>query len=136
MNRSALLNRARGPMLSPEECAIKVRALRQENKELREQHQANDLAIEAATADAQAQADALTVERERALDARVVRAELRLAAHQAGMIDLDALKLADLSMVTLNDAGELEGADVLMAELKEAKPYLFFNKGQICGRDS
>jgi hypothetical protein len=41
------------------------------------------------------------------------------------MIDLDGLKLADLSTVKLNDAGEVEGADALMTALKEAKPYLF-----------
>jgi hypothetical protein len=41
------------------------------------------------------------------------------------MVDLDGLKLADLSTVKLNDAGEVEGADALMTALKEAKPYLF-----------
>jgi hypothetical protein len=35
------------------------------------------------------------------------------------------LKLADLSKVKLNDVGDIEGADALMAEMKTAKPYLF-----------
>ena len=44
------------------------------------------------------------------------------------MIDLDGLKLADLSAVKLNEAGEVEGAAELMAALKESKPYLFQQK--------
>ncbi len=56
---------------------------------------------------------------------RIVRAELKAAAIKAGMVDLDGLKLADLSKVKLNDAGEVEGADALMEEMKKAKPYLF-----------
>jgi len=55
----------------------------------------------------------------------VIRAELKAAALKAGMVDLDGLKLADLSNVKLNDAGEVEGADTLMEELKKSKPYLF-----------
>ena len=57
--------------------------------------------------------------------ARVAQAELKAAAAQAGMIDLDGLKLIDLSRVNTNDAGELESADALMAELKREKPWLF-----------
>ena len=56
---------------------------------------------------------------------RVAQAELKAAAAQAGMIDLDGLKLLDLSRVKANDAGELEDADALMAELKREKPWLF-----------
>lgn len=60
-----------------------------------------------------------------AVDQRVIRAELKAAAIKAGMVDLDGLKLADLSTVKLNDAGEVEGADALMEAMKKAKPYLF-----------
>ena len=62
---------------------------------------------------------------ETAANERVIRAELRTAAIKAGMVDLDGLKLADLSTVKLNDAGEVEGAEALMEALKAAKPYLF-----------
>jgi hypothetical protein len=41
------------------------------------------------------------------------------------MVDLDGLKLADMSTVKLDDNGEVEGADALMEALKKAKPYLF-----------
>lgn len=64
-------------------------------------------------------------ERVQAAQANLVRAELKAVALAAGMIDLDGLKLADLSSVTLNDAGEVQGAQVLIQGLQEAKPYLF-----------
>jgi hypothetical protein len=41
------------------------------------------------------------------------------------MVDLDGLKLADLSSVKLNEQGEVEGADALMESLKKSKPWLF-----------
>lgn len=56
---------------------------------------------------------------------RIIRAELKAEALKAGMVDLDGLKLADLSTVKLNEAGEVVGAEDLMKSLKEAKPYLF-----------
>lgn len=60
-----------------------------------------------------------------AADQRVIRAELKAIAVKAGMHDLDGLKLADLSKIKLDDAGEVVGAEELMAALKKAKPYLF-----------
>lgn len=60
-----------------------------------------------------------------AADARIVRSELKAAALKAGMVDVDGLKLADLTKVKLNADGEVEGADELMADLKKAKPFLF-----------
>jgi ribosomal protein L29 len=54
-----------------------------------------------------------------------IRAELKVAAQKARLIDLDWLKLVDMSKVTLEDDGTVKGADELMAALKEAKPYLF-----------
>jgi len=60
-----------------------------------------------------------------AAHARIVRAELKAEALRAGMIDLDGLKLLDLSRVRLNEAGEVEGAAALMAQLRRDKPWLF-----------
>lgn len=68
---------------------------------------------------AQAKADA---------DLRVIRAELKAAAIAAGMVDLDGLKLLDLSGVKLSESGDIEGADALFAAAKTAKPYLFGDK--------
>lgn len=62
---------------------------------------------------------------QKAADDRIIRAELKAFAIKAGMVDLDGLKLADLSSVKLDDKGEVTGAEELMTALKEAKPYLF-----------
>ena len=58
-------------------------------------------------------------------NARIIRAELRAEAVRAGMVDLDGLKLIDASAITLGANGEVEGATVLMAEMRRAKPWLF-----------
>lgn len=58
-------------------------------------------------------------------DTRLVRAEMKAEAIRAGMIDLDGLKLLDLSAVTLNEKGEIDDASELMARFKKAKPWLF-----------
>jgi hypothetical protein len=48
---------------------------------------------------------------------------LKSEAVKAGMVDVDGLKLADLSGVTIKD-GKLDGADALFTS-EESKPYLF-----------
>jgi hypothetical protein len=53
---------------------------------------------------------------------------LKAAALKAGMHDLDGLKLADVSKVTLGAYGSVIGADEVVAELKAAKPFLFVKK--------
>ncbi len=55
----------------------------------------------------------------------LIQAELRHAAERAGMVDPDGLKLIDAAAVKVNDAGEVEGAAALMADLKRRKPWLF-----------
>jgi hypothetical protein len=64
--------------------------------------------------------EALTAAQQRAL-----QADLRVAAIRAGMIDLDGLKLLDMSKVELDDNGDLKNGDEIMAGLKEAKDFLF-----------
>jgi hypothetical protein len=56
---------------------------------------------------------------------RLIRAELKAEAIRAGMVDLDGLKLLDLSRVRLGKSGEVEGASALMAEVRQSKPWLF-----------
>jgi hypothetical protein len=58
---------------------------------------------------------------------RLVRAEMKVEAVRAGMVDLDGLKLLDLNAITLDDAGEVQNAAGLMAQLKVDKPFLFAN---------
>jgi hypothetical protein len=105
-----------------------VRELREENKGWRlkaSEHEATAKTLkEAADKAAKDAADMVTAGQKTAND-RIIRAELKASALKAGMVDLDGLKLADLSKVKLNDAGDVEGADELMAEMKKAKPYLF-----------
>ena len=56
---------------------------------------------------------------------RLVRAELRMEAVKAGMIDLDGLKLADLAQVSIGEDGEVQGGAALMERLRGEKPWLF-----------
>lgn len=77
----------------------------------------------------EAEKEAIRVQVQRDADQRVIRAELKTAALKAGMVDLDGLKLLDLSGVKLNEHGEVEGAEALMAKAKETKPYLFAPTG-------
>ncbi len=56
---------------------------------------------------------------------RLIRAELKAEAVRAGMVDLDGLKLLDLSAVRLGEGGEVEGAAALMSQLRRGKPWLF-----------
>jgi hypothetical protein len=58
-------------------------------------------------------------------EARVIRAELKAEAVKAGMIDLDGLKLIEMSEVKLTDTGEISDAQGLLARLKRGKPWLF-----------
>ncbi len=52
-------------------------------------------------------------------DTRLIRAEMKAEAIRAGMIDLDGLKLLDLSAVRLNEKAEIDDASGLMARLKK-----------------
>jgi len=83
---------------------------------------------EVALAEARARADALeqrmqTLQRE--TEQRLIRAEMKAEAVRAGMVDLDGLKLLDLSAAKLTETGEVEGAAALMARLRRDKPWLF-----------
>ncbi|NMM21835.1 MAG: hypothetical protein HHJ15_18100 [Rhodoferax sp.] len=105
-----------------------VNELREENKSWRLKHADSEkLANDYKTSADKATADAkdVTTAAQSAADARVIRAELKTVALKAGMVDLDGLKLADLTTVKLDDKGEVEGADALIEALKKAKPYLF-----------
>lgn len=109
-----------------------VRELRAENKGWRlkaqEQEAAAKAAKEAADA-AKAEADAKVTDANSKAEQRIIRAELKAIAIKAGIVDLDGLKLVDLTSVKLNEQGEVEGADALIDGLKKAKPYLFGTPG-------
>ncbi len=111
--------------LIPEAWKDHVKELRREHKKIRESEDARKAEADERVKKANEAADLKIKEASTAADQRVIRAELRAAAVKAGMVDVDGLKLADLSKVKLNDQGEVEGAEELMAALKKAKPYLF-----------
>ena len=105
-----------------------VKELREENKnwrlkaqQLEREREEHRTAAEKAAKDAEGKIK----EAHTAAEQRVIRAELKAEALKAGMVDLDGLKLADLSNIKINDAGEVEGATELMEALKKSKPYLF-----------
>jgi hypothetical protein len=56
---------------------------------------------------------------------RLVVANLRTEAVRAGMIDLDGLKLIDLSAVRLGNDDRVIGGRKLMDDLRRNKPWLF-----------
>jgi hypothetical protein len=69
--------------------------------------------------------EAKLVESEQEARERSVRAELKVEAVRAGMIDLDGLKLLDPTKIRLNADAEIENAAELIAQLKRGKPWLF-----------
>lgn len=56
---------------------------------------------------------------------RLLRAELKAEAIRAGMVDLDGLKLLDVSSLRLTSDGTAEGAAQLMGQFRKSKPWLF-----------
>src|SRR5438067_10935183 len=62
---------------------------------------------------------------EREARSRIARAELKVEAVRAGIVDLDGLKLLDIKDVQLTADGELANAPELVAQLRRAKPWLF-----------
>ena len=55
----------------------------------------------------------------------LVKAHLQAEAARAGMVDLDGLKMLDLSNVTVGENGEVKGAAELMERVRKDKPWLF-----------
>lgn len=85
----------------------------------------DEVADEAPVVERTALLETRIAELESTLRSTVVMAELRTEAMRAGMLDLDGLKLADIGAVTLNEAGQVEGAAALVMSLKRDKPWLF-----------
>ena len=64
-----------------------------------------------------------------AANARLIQAELKSHAIQAGIVDLDGLKFIDVTKLKLTDEGNLPEAESTLATLKQAKPWLFTKAG-------
>lgn len=73
------------------------------------------------------EAEAAAAEKAAKAKARSMMADLKVAAKDAGMVDLDGLKLLATDDLKVSDDGDVENAAEILAKLKEAKPYLFGN---------
>lgn len=58
-------------------------------------------------------------------ESRLKRAELKVEAVRAGMIDLDGLKLVDPEQVTFDEEGGASNAAAVIDMLRRKKPWLF-----------
>lgn len=56
---------------------------------------------------------------------RLMLADLRTEAVKAGMVDLDGLKLVDVSKIQLGDDDRVVDGRKIMDELRRGKPWLF-----------
>ena len=109
----------------PREISDYERKLRREVARYREQARIAQSEREIACATAARERDeGIKAAREEARG-RVLQAELKTQAIRSGIVDLDGLRLADLDALTVNDAGDVEGAEQVIATLRERKPYLF-----------
>ena len=93
-------------------------------------------AAEAKAADATATAAKASSEATAAADARVIKAEMRAIAAKAGIVDPDALSLADVSGVKLDKDGNVVGAEAALEAFKTAKPWAFAATGKQTGTTS
>jgi len=59
---------------------------------------------------------------------QVKAARLEALALREGLVDLDGLKLLDLSKITQKEDGTFEGVEEVFKAAREAKPYLFGEK--------
>lgn len=113
--------------LRQENASYRTRALDAEKKaqEALDKAAAKEADADAKAAKATTDADTKAKETNAAAEQRIIRAELKAEAIKAGMVDIDGLKLADLSSVKIDEHGQVVGAEDLMKGLKESKPYLF-----------
>ncbi|MCK5609132.1 hypothetical protein KAR91_45075 [Candidatus Pacearchaeota archaeon] len=59
------------------------------------------------------------------MNQRLIRAELKAAALKAGLLDIDALKMFDISSLEVTDVGDVIGIENLIEEMKESKAWAF-----------
>jgi hypothetical protein len=109
----------------PREPTAYEKKLRAEARQHRQRAQEAERSREEAVRNVRAEADEAIAAVQAAAEQRVVRAELKALAVKSGIVDLDGLRLLDLSGVRLDETGEVHGAEGMIAELKTRKPWLF-----------
>lgn len=118
---------------------LSAQAYRTQTEELRTALSGKDDEIKTVRANAETDAEKLRIDltgrataAEKAATAAAEKAaersraaELRMAAKDAGLVDMDGLKLLDHTALKLNADGDIENAPEVLAAMKTAKPYLF-----------
>ncbi|WP_428375188.1 hypothetical protein [Lichenicoccus sp.] len=99
--------------------------LRRDLVRYREQVRAAQSDRDAGVAAANRQRDEEVASLRTDLTGRIIRSELKAHALKAGIVDLDALRLADTSTLSLSETGDVVGAEALIEMLRQQKPYLF-----------
>ncbi len=64
-------------------------------------------------------------ELQRQTETRLIMSELKTEAIRAGIVDLDGLRLVDISDLKVDRNGEIPGTTELIADLRRRKPWLF-----------
>lgn len=106
--------------LREENKAQRLKALENEKKATEAEAVALKIKEDAETSSRQAIADS-----QMKSDDRVIRAELKALAATAGIKNMEYLKLADISAVTLDADGNVVGADKIVEKMKTDMPDLF-----------
>ena len=109
----------------PRETTDYEKRLRRDLVRTREQVRAAQNDRDTGVAAANRQRDEAVAEVRTDLTGRIIRSELKSHALKAGIVDLDALRLADTSTLSLSDTGDVVGAEALIDTLRQQKPYLF-----------
>jgi hypothetical protein len=65
------------------------------------------------------------LEARKSADSRIIAAELKSLAREAGLIDVDDLRLIASDQLKLSDTGEVEGLHEVVESFKTNKPHLF-----------
>lgn len=109
----------------PREISEYEKKLRREVSRYREQVKVAESERDAACAAAVRDRDEAVAAARDDARSRILQAELKTHAIRSGIVDLDGLRLADLSGLSMNEAGEVQGAEEAVALLRQHKPYLF-----------
>jgi hypothetical protein len=106
--------------LREENKGLRIKATENETRAKTAEESAGKVKTDSETAAKVAIADALKTSNE-----RVIRAELKALATSAGIKNMDYLRLADVSTITLDADGNVVGADKIIEAMKKDMPDLF-----------
>jgi hypothetical protein len=112
-----LRNEAAGHRMKAQDVQLKMDGLATEHAALKARFETADAA--------RVTAESAALDARTGADARIISAELKVAARDAGLIDADDLRLVDVAKLKLVDGGVIEGLGELVEGLKTTKPHLF-----------